>query len=78
MAAAWPADDIVMGSHGRRGMNRLLLGSVSEGVVRHATCSVQVVPKRFRPRRRRPDGFVTTTRRHGHEAHHELEVGHDR
>ena len=43
MAAAWPADDIVMGSHGRRGMNRLLLGSVSEGVVRHATCSVQVV-----------------------------------
>jgi nucleotide-binding universal stress UspA family protein len=42
-AAAWPADLIVLGSHGRSGLDRFLLGSVSEGVVRHATCSVQVV-----------------------------------
>ena len=42
-AAAWPADLIVLGSHGRTGLNRLLLGSVSEGIVRHAPCSVQIV-----------------------------------
>ena len=42
-AAAWPADLIVIGSHGRRGLDRFLLGSVSEGVVRHAPCSVEVV-----------------------------------
>jgi nucleotide-binding universal stress UspA family protein len=42
-AVAWPADLIIMGSHGRTGLNRLLLGSVSDGVSRHATCSVQIV-----------------------------------
>ena len=43
MAANWPADLIVVGSHGRTGLDRFLLGSVSERVVRHAPCSVQVV-----------------------------------
>jgi nucleotide-binding universal stress UspA family protein len=43
MAADWPADTIVIGSHGRTGIQRVLLGSVSSGVVRHATCSVHVV-----------------------------------
>ncbi|MFP5350076.1 MAG: universal stress protein [Gammaproteobacteria bacterium] len=33
-ADAWPADLIVIGSHGRRGMRRLILGSVAEGVAR--------------------------------------------
>jgi nucleotide-binding universal stress UspA family protein len=42
-AAKWPADLVVLGSHGRRGLPRFLLGSVSEGVVRHAPCSVLVV-----------------------------------
>ena len=41
-ARDWPADVIVMGSHGRRGLDRLLLGSVAESVVRHAPCSVHV------------------------------------
>ncbi|MBZ5661976.1 MAG: universal stress protein [Acidobacteriia bacterium] len=47
-AAQWPADLVVMGSHGDKGFDRFLLGSVSESVVRHAPCSVQVVriPKR--------------------------------
>jgi len=42
-AADWPADLIVMGSHGRRGFDRLLLGSVAESVLRHAQCSVEIV-----------------------------------
>jgi nucleotide-binding universal stress UspA family protein len=42
-AAEWSADLIVLGSHGRRGLNRFLLGSVSDAVVRHAPCSVEVV-----------------------------------
>jgi nucleotide-binding universal stress UspA family protein len=42
-AKKWPADLIVMGSHGLHGLSRLLMGSVSDAVVRHADCSVQVV-----------------------------------
>jgi nucleotide-binding universal stress UspA family protein len=37
------SDLIVLGSHGEGGMDRWLLGSVSERVVRHAPCSVLVV-----------------------------------
>ena len=39
-------DCVVMGSHGRRGLSRFLLGSVAEVTVRHAPCSVIVVPNR--------------------------------
>ncbi|MFV0387192.1 MAG: universal stress protein [Pyrinomonadaceae bacterium] len=39
------ADLIVMGSHGYSAWERLLLGSVSDSVVRHAPCSVLVVRK---------------------------------
>lgn len=46
-AAKWRADLIVVGSHGWKGLNRFLLGSVSESVIRHAGCSVEV----FRMRR---------------------------
>jgi nucleotide-binding universal stress UspA family protein len=42
-AQEWQADLLVMGSHGRRGLKRLLLGSVSEVVALHARCSVEVI-----------------------------------
>jgi nucleotide-binding universal stress UspA family protein len=42
-AQGWNADLIILGSHGRRGMDRFLLGSVSEHVATHAHCSVEVV-----------------------------------
>src|SRR3990172_5843191 len=42
-AHAQPADPIVMGTHGRSGFNRLLLGSVTEKVLRTATCPVLTV-----------------------------------
>jgi nucleotide-binding universal stress UspA family protein len=43
-AAEWPADLIVVGTHGRGGAARALLGSVAEAVVRDAGCSVLVIP----------------------------------
>ena len=42
-ARSWDADLIVVGSHGRRGFRRLLLGSISEAVAMNAHCSVVVV-----------------------------------
>jgi nucleotide-binding universal stress UspA family protein len=41
-------DMIVMGTHGRRGLSRLLMGSVAESVIRHAPCPVLTykTPKR--------------------------------
>lgn len=43
-AKRWPADLIVMGSHGRGGVQRMLLGSVAEEVMRHAPCPVLISP----------------------------------
>jgi nucleotide-binding universal stress UspA family protein len=42
-AKTWGADLIVVGSRGRKGLDRFMLGSVSEAVLRHAHCSVEVV-----------------------------------
>ena len=42
-AETWGADLIVMGSRGLGAWSRLLLGSVSNAVVQHAKCSVEVV-----------------------------------
>ena len=43
IAKEWRADLIVLGSHGRKGLQRFLIGSVAEFVARHADCSVEIV-----------------------------------
>jgi nucleotide-binding universal stress UspA family protein len=42
-AKRWPADLIVIGTHGRRGVRRLLMGSVAEGLARVASRPVLLV-----------------------------------
>jgi len=42
-AEEWKADLIVLGSHGKHGIEKFLLGSVAESVARHAKCSVMIV-----------------------------------
>ncbi len=43
-AANLPADLIVMGTHGRSGFERVMLGSITEKILRKATCPVLTVP----------------------------------
>jgi nucleotide-binding universal stress UspA family protein len=45
VAAARGADLLVVGTHGLRGLDRLVLGSVTERLLRKAACPVLVVPK---------------------------------
>ncbi|MBI2829205.1 MAG: universal stress protein [Acidobacteria bacterium] len=47
-ARAMPSDLIVMGTHGRSGFERLVLGSVTERVLRKAACPVLSVPRHAR------------------------------
>lgn len=49
VAAEWKPDLIVLGSHGRRGLEKFLLGSVAESVARHAKCSVLIVRGAAKP-----------------------------
>jgi nucleotide-binding universal stress UspA family protein len=43
-AEKWGADIIVMGTHGRKGIPHLLLGSVAEDVIRHSKKSLVIIP----------------------------------
>ena len=42
-AKAWPADIIVMGTHGLRGINRVVMGSDAENVIRTSSVPVLLV-----------------------------------
>jgi len=53
-AADWGADLIVLGSHGKKGLKRFLLGSVSGKVALHAPCSVEIVRTPFPGRNSKP------------------------
>ncbi len=43
MTTDWKASMIVMGSHGRHGLDRFIMGSVSMSIMSHAPCTVTVV-----------------------------------
>jgi len=60
-AQAQKADGIVMGTHGQRGFDRLMLGSVTERVMRTASCPVLVV--------RNPPRDVMATDKEGRHVH---------
>jgi nucleotide-binding universal stress UspA family protein len=49
LAAELGANLIVLGTHGRRGLARMLMGSVAETTIRYARCPVLVVPPREEP-----------------------------
>ena len=56
LAAQLDADLVVVGSHGRRGVERILLGSVAERVSRLSRCPVWIVrPKHHQPGERVPE-----------------------
>ena len=55
-AASLPADMIVMGTHGSGGFEHLMLGSVTEKVLRKAACAVVTVPPRAHATSRLPFG----------------------
>ena len=61
-AQALKADGIVMGTHGQRGFDRLMLGSVTERVMRNASCPVLVV--------RNPSRDLMATDKDGRHVHH--------
>jgi nucleotide-binding universal stress UspA family protein len=48
-------DLIVVGTHGRTGLGRLLLGSVAEDILRHAPCPVLTVGPKVRGRAKLPE-----------------------
>ncbi|MFV2062080.1 MAG: universal stress protein [Chloroflexota bacterium] len=43
VAESWEADLVVVGTHGRTGLRRILMGSVARNVLHHAPCSVLIV-----------------------------------
>ena len=45
-AKSWDASIIVMGTHGRTGLDHFLLGSMAESITRHSDCPVMIVPNR--------------------------------
>jgi nucleotide-binding universal stress UspA family protein len=45
-AESWPADLIIVASHGHHGLKRLLLGSTANYVTNHAPCSIEIVRAR--------------------------------
>lgn len=44
MAREWKADLIIAGTHGRKGLNRLLMGSMAEGILRDSPVPLFIVP----------------------------------
>ena len=60
-ALEWPADLIVCGTHGRRGLHRLVMGSDAERILRHSCVPVLLVPVRTGAHAMRPTGPASTS-----------------
>lgn len=60
----YEADLVIVGTHGRTGLERALVGSVAETVVRHATCPVLVVRTGPEPASARAEASVESARPH--------------
>jgi nucleotide-binding universal stress UspA family protein len=58
VAAHLKADLIVVGTHGRKGLDRLVLGSVAEHIVRRASCPVLVVRDKNYELRNEPEAEI--------------------
>lgn len=43
-AAEWEADMIILGTHGRKGLDHFISGSIAESIVRKAQCPVLIIP----------------------------------
>lgn len=54
-AKNWQADIIVLGSHGRHGLSRFVLGSVSMAIVSHAECTTVIIRLRQTDKTREPE-----------------------
>jgi len=55
---------IVMGSHGRSGLGRLLMGSVAESVLRRAECPVLIVKTPHAASSTHPEAAAISTGKH--------------
>lgn len=62
-ADSFDADLIVLGSHGRRGLNKFLLGSIAERVATHAKCSVEIVRDKNAAKLKKDEGKHVTAAR---------------
>lgn len=56
-ASEWDADLIIVGSHGRSGFQKLLLGSTADKVVSRSPCSVQIVKPKLRKEKATADNL---------------------
>ena len=45
MVKEWEADILVIGTHGKTGLRKLLMGSIAEAIIRHCPCPVLIVNK---------------------------------
>jgi nucleotide-binding universal stress UspA family protein len=61
-ASAWHADVVVLGSHGRGWVDRLLIGSTTERLLNRLPASLLVVPIN-RPAQRQPEPARARSRR---------------
>ena len=57
-ASDWGADLVILGSHGRTGLARLLLGSVARNVLHHAGSSVLIVRRHAEAKRGRREDLA--------------------